>query len=283
MANIYQVRQLMYGPSVGSTTDSGTNYTTLPTTDDVTGFTHSWGEDFDTNVSEGGFYPVSSGSDLGLLDPGCPGASYRTSWKVKANGTTGESSGCQYNASKTTSVASSVWKCRMHYESGVPYSGAIKPLLPGANSVDQLYGRYIYRARLTGDDAAWGTVFDMINPNTWSTGTGEYGHPECNHTTGPHGSWIHPATLGYQAFNSNYKQRVNYTQFALGSWHTYEIRWQPGRMRLYVDGTTVYDVTTMVPATNLGFVIQCGAPGTPGSSSTALIEIDWISIYTYTG
>jgi hypothetical protein len=282
-SNIWDYQKYRYG--VGSSTAA------MPS-EDMPTFQQIWAEDFDDDVAEGGFRNLTTGSDLGKLDPASPGgALYATSFKTATNDSaTGQASGCLYSTVKTTSVSGSVFRIRMHVEGGIPYSGKFKPIPPAPLDVNQNRCRIRYRARLVASTTtAWGTVFDLINSSTWFSGTGEYGHPENNHFSGNLGSFIRPSDHVSDPNRSGnaFVVRRNAVDYGapsgLNDWHNYEILSEPGRMRLFIDDVAIWDDTTSPPTDPLGFVVQCGAGSTPPGGSEATVEIDWCVISKYIG
>lgn len=239
--------------------------------------------DFTTDVARGGFTTMTTGSDLGLLDPASPGgAAYAGAWKAKQAESPDTSGFAKYSAAKTMSVSNSILDIWLHTEAGQAYGSAMKPLLPGADPNFMGYCRVDLRMRATGVvGSGYGDVALLINNAHWPP-WGEDDWPETQ-LSGPVGGNRHFA----QATNAF--THIDASPLVTTDWHTYSIQWfaQAGVPRVIykADGTSYFDSQDRViasPPAVLGFLVQTasnGAGAVPATSEGHL-QIDWYSIWT---
>lgn len=268
------------------TTPTAPPMPTASYTSTVTGqaWQYVYGEDFTTDVALGGFTTMTTGSDLGLLNPASTGgAIYAASWKAKQNNSPDTSGNALYSAVKTMSVANSVLDMWLHKESGQAYGSAVKPLIPGGAPGPNFlpHCRVEFRMRHTGIvGSGFGCVGLLINNNFWPI-YGEDDWPETQ-LGGNVGGFRHPA----QSTNSSIP--VGGGGRVMTDWHRFAIEWLPwstgsgARVRYLVDDQVMYDTTTLVavdPAT-LGFLIQAGSNGgAVPDGAEGHVQIDWIAIW----
>lgn len=245
--------------------------------------------DFTTDVALGGFATVTTGSDLGKLDPASPGgAAYATAWKAKQAEFPDTSGFAKYSAAKTMSVSNSILDIWLHTESAQAYGSAMKPLLPQADPNFLGYCRIDFRMRSTGIvGTGFGAVALLINNNQWSQsveGWGEDDWPEVQ-LGGPVGGnrhFTHPIGV------ADTFRHVDGGGLQMTDWHTYSIQWfaQGGIPRVIykADGVTYFDSTDRVAASprKLGFLVQTASNGAGAvpSTSEGHLQIDWYSIWT---
>lgn len=270
-------RRSVYGPSsspmpTGVIVDSAIGQTWNPLTSN----------DFTTNVARGGFTTMTTGSDLGLLDPASPGgAAYSNAWKAKQAESPDTSGFAKYSAAKTMSVSNSVLDIWLHTEGGQAYGSAMKPLLPQADPNFMGYCRCDFRMRATGViGSGYGDVALLINNSHWP----QYGEDDWPETqlSGPVGGNRHYA----QATNAF--THIDATPLVTTDWHNYSIKWfaQSGTPRVqYLADNTVYfdsvDRVIAAPPGLLGFLVQTASSGAGAVSATAEahLQIDWYSIW----
>lgn len=131
------------------------------------------------------------------------------------------------------------------------------------------YGTFTFRAKLTGNapgpcillwpgDGAWpGQEFDLaeiINGTAYGT----------TH-------W--KATDGGDAYNSHFYDGLDESQ-----WHTYSLRWEPGKLTYSVDGAVAGADTAHVPAdyAHGGMNDVFGVMNRPGLNTSAIVsEVSW--------
>lgn len=260
----------------------------VPPAETVPGFERIATITFPTDVAEGGFPNVSSGSDLGAVDPASPGGiAYGHLFKTAQDESlTSDTTGARYSSKRTMSVQGGILTIHGRVIGGIPYGSKFKPWLTGMPDVNNMtYGRYVVCMRKSANDTTGGGVFDLINNNTWPNGTGEIGLFEGNGKTSRPGVWIRPSN-GLPNPN-NYKffrAAEDYGVYGdVQGWHIGEIRSQPGRVQVIVDGVVIYDDTTFPPSTPLGFVYQSGFPEVPTVSSWFKQEIKWCTISKWVG
>lgn len=239
--------------------------------------------DFTTDVALGGFTTMSTGSDLGLLNPASPGgAAYSTVFKAKQNESLDTSGFARYSAARTMSVSNSVLDIWLHTEAGNAYGSAMKPLLPQADPNFMGYCRVDFRMRATGViGSGYGDVALLINNAHWPE-WGEDDWPETQ-LSGPVGGNRHHA----QATNAF--THVDAGDLVTTDWHNFSMKWfaQSGvpRIQWLADGVTYWDSVDRIaaaPPALLGFLVQTASNGAGAVSPTAEghLQIDWYSIWT---
>jgi glycosyl hydrolase family 16/fibronectin type III domain protein len=222
-----------------------------------------------------------------------PGSAYAAAWWAYPSGWTDTSGSVgrpaaergHYDCAKTCSVSSGLLTLNLHSEAGTPYVAAPVPRLPGSSGgVDstpsgQLYGRYSVRFRATVNGPGYKTAW-LLWPDSgnWPR-DGEIDYPEGS-LDGGFAGFVH-----HQGATSGSDQtRVPSSGSAGGyaAWHEATIEWSPGRVEFLLDGASIGAVTARVPATSMHWVLQSEtevtATPTP-DTSTAVIEIDWVSVW----
>jgi hypothetical protein len=226
-------------------------------TGDLPGWHQIFADDFNSNVSTGGF----------------PGSSYSNHFTVYPDGTAdtagqhGEHS--NYYPSKVVSVNNGVLSEYVHSENGTRMTAALQPILPG----NHLYGKYSVRFRadaVAGFRAAW-----LLWPDSevWPH-DGEIDFPESD-LVDKIGGFVHrqdaTAVNDQDAFSTD----ATYT-----SWHTASIEWTPGKVRVILDGVVVGESTTRVPNTPMHWVLQTEGSRDSGPYSAGNVQIDWAVAYS---
>jgi hypothetical protein len=299
----------------GSTTTAGLHFdnfaaaaavaSAMPTTE-ISGYVIDTSCDFtEGDFAEGDIVMMTTG-DLGKINPtSVAGALYASKWKTKQTGAIPNESLSDYDAPATMSVVNGILRMRQHFVSGRGKAGAIKPLLSGSNPNGENYIAYPrirvrYRKTATpptGSTAVgWGGIaIEMIGSATdWAAGGGEYGLAEGSFVSdaqggSPLGVWVRdsdhqtlPNRSGHPQF---YRADTAGAPSGENDWHIGELRSEPGRMRVFIDGVVIYDDTVNPPIdTDLfGLLSQNGKPGTPSAGTEGLMEWDWYVVSRYVG
>lgn len=250
-------------------------------TDDLPGWTHTWAEDFDTNMALGTF----PGPYLNSVRA-YPNNYYDTSNNIAArrdNGTSG-----QYNPATVLEVKDGVMIKHLHTEGKRPQVAALVPYIGGTGKwPGQLYGRYAIRMRvpapIPGYKIAW-LLWPDSGTNTAGSpdgvgGNGEIDFPETNlKTLASVGGFVHRqnATSGTDQY------ATGNIPVDMRNWHTYVIEWSPNLVVFLLDGREVGRTIDRVPKTAMHWVIQTE---TEISSTPPAVDvkgdllIDWASIW----
>jgi hypothetical protein len=216
-------------------------------------------DDFDTDVSIGGF----------------PGTAYGKTWTAYGPGWPDTSHNGVYDASKVISVHDSLMDMFIHTDTstGIHYVSAPCPAVP----YGQTYGRYT--ARMKSDPLRQYKVAWLLWPDSevWPA-DGEIDFPEgnLNETIGAFMHYADP-NGGQSAFSSH----ANFTV-----WHTFTTEWSPGKVIFYLDGGVLGTATHEVPYHPMHYVLQTETAlsgGPPAATTQGHVLVDWVSVYTYGG
>jgi hypothetical protein len=227
--------------------------------------------------------------DFATPTPAFPGPAYAATWWAYPSGWTDTSASVgrpateqgHYDCARTCSVGGGVLALNLHSEAGTPYVAAPVPRLLGAGSAPtgQLYGRYSVRFRATANGPGYKTAWLLWPDSDNWPGDGEIDYPEGS-LDGGFAGFVH-----HQGATSGSDQmRIPSSGDAggYGAWHEATIEWSPGRVEFFLDGASIGAETARVPATPMHWVLQSEtevtATPTP-DTSTANIEIDWVSVW----
>ncbi|MCW2810110.1 MAG: hypothetical protein JWP61_568 [Friedmanniella sp.] len=257
------------------------------------GWKRLYSEDFLTPADRGSF--VNSNPNDWYLQSSHPYSrslrSYPDGW-----GTTGNVSynwaSRTANVSSTASNAPGVFRVWGHTESiggtNKSLAGAFFPVIrPDAATnqaqTAQTFGRYSVRFRTyggypsSGSGARYGSAF-LLWPANDNWAEGEVDFPEMA-WGGKINGYVHQ--MGQPWNNAHVISTQTPTD---NTWHTATIEWYPTALAFYLDGVRVSKVTTNVPQTPFRWGFQSGGhDGTPASTVTGSLQIDWITIDAYDG
>jgi hypothetical protein len=256
------------------------------------------------DVALGGFTNATSG-DLGKLNPASPGGTlYASKWKTKSVGAVPNQTNSDYDASQSMEVVNGVLRMRQRYGTdGRGKAGAIKPLFSGSNPDGENYISYPWiqvRFRkstvpASGSTAVgWGGIaIEAIGDATsWANGGGEIGVAEGEFTDdadggSPLGVWVRPSNHLPNPNDYDHFERADAAGAPSGEndWHIGEIRSEPGRLRVYIDGVVIWEDTVYPPAATdlFGLLSQNGKTGTPAAGTEGVMEWDWYVVGRYVG
>jgi hypothetical protein len=241
-----------------------------------------YAEDFNTNVSLGGFLNSTSG-DLGMFDSSSPGgAAYRDSWKSGSAMQQGTSEpNTFYDAVGTMSASNSILRTDMFVASdGTLRASKFKPIF--GNGVDFTEPTKIITRYRSGGAAGFTYVFDWIGSDAdWVAGGGELGASE----NGTNAANLHLFYRPKVADSSEYAANIDSEDIggSANDWHIVSTTWFPGvSITTEVDGAVAWSTTDRVWTTAKRWVQQGGGTATT-IGLTAFIEIDWTVAYTYVG
>jgi hypothetical protein len=225
----------------------------------LSGWRQIFAEDFNSNVSVGGF----------------PGSRYSNQFTVYPDGavdTAGQNGGpSRYFPSKVVSVYNGVLNLYLHSENGTPMGAALLPILPE----NHLYGKYSLRFR---SDAIAGFKFvSLLWPDSevwpWD---GEIDFPEGN-LTEKFLAFVH-----HQAGRAGDDQDSFISGVDFSAWHTASIEWTPGKVRFLLDGAVIGESTTRIPNTSMHWVLQAESclSNCPGTYGSGYFQVDWVAAYS---
>jgi beta-glucanase (GH16 family) len=218
----------------------------------VPGFNLVFSDDFNTPAAAGQFLNVYS-SKWGTYDG------------FKDTGHLGMYS------NNVISVAGGALDMYLHTENGVPQVAAPVPFIHGGWGGQQ-YGRYSVRFRadsLPGYKTAWLLWPDSDN---WSDGEIDFPEGDLNGTI---------YAFDHEVGNpSNNAMAVN-TGASFTDWHTATTEWTPAGVKFYLDGNLVGS-STVSPSVPMHLILQTETSGAPDASVAGHVQIDSISIWSYT-
>ena len=223
------------------------------TAGNVPGFKLVFNEDFNQNAAAGQFlnvYGSKWGTYNGFRDTGGVG---------------------QYS-NNVISVANGVLDMYLHTENGVPQVAAPVPFINGSWG-GSLYGRYSVRFRadsLPNYKTAWLLWPDS---NNWSQGEIDFPEGELNSTI-----WA----FNHQVGNPSQNAMAVGTGASFTSWHTATTEWTPAGVKFYLDGNLVGS-SPVSPSAPMHMVLQTETSGSPSASVAGHVQIDSVSIWSYTG
>jgi Glycosyl hydrolases family 16 len=173
-----------------------------------------------------------------------------------------------YDPATTTWISGGYLHLRMWRGTGDIHSAAVYP--KAANNVK--YGRFIEVVRVSKVAQGYKSAHLL-----WPVGNAdnEVDFPENEWTTSP-SAYVH-----YGGSSVSFGTNISWSD-----WHTYEIRWQPGRLDFYIDGKLVGDTARGVPDVNMSWIIQnesaLQGPSAP-VNSYAQMDISYVEYDKYTG
>jgi hypothetical protein len=147
--------------------------------------------------------------------------------------------------------------------------------MSGAKASTQIYGKYVYRARLDPGYDWYGMFLLWPNSQNWPTdgeidnceyGAGDVGRTHCAMTV----HWA-PNNLQTQS-----QATGDFTQ-----WHIFTVIWLPTSITYQIDGQTVWVETQHVPNDPMWPAFQ--TQGNGDASQLGAEYVDYIRIYRYTG
>lgn len=281
----------------------------IPVSTDLGGGTwhQVFSNDFDYTVPIGGVVPASDGKSL---NPACYAAlntdindwctfyadNTNSSWGEKTSALESDEPGypgtylshAKWYPSKTVSFADSCFKVYLHAENlgtatdyGLGAAMLIRNNFTGADSYKRgPYLRYQFRMRHTGhtgltdgQTSYWTSVPLAIDSANWPA-NGEFDWPEMDANKYYRGHY-HPAATPNETW------AVPDRPESAKDWHTCTVEWVPGRVRYWVDDQLAYDTTDRVPSGQMAVVMQHEQNWRAGIGS-AVMEMDWLSIWAYT-
>jgi Glycosyl hydrolases family 16 len=173
-----------------------------------------------------------------------------------------------YDPATTTWISGGDLHLKMWRGTGDIHSAAVYPRAAD----DVRYGRFIEVVRVSKVAQGYKSAHLL-----WPVGhaDNEVDFPENEWTTSP-SAYVH-----YGGSTVSFDTNISWT-----GWHTYEIRWQPGRLAFYTDGKLVGDTTRGVPDVHMSWIIQnesaLQGPSAPVNSH-AQMDISYVEYDKYTG
>lgn len=223
---------------------------------DLPGFKQIFTDDFTTDVPRGSF----------------PG-SYARKWGAYSGH--GDTFGGGVYNPDIISTDNGKMDLYLNKQNGKGQVSAPVPMVNGEwNS--QTYGKYTVRFRsdaLPGYRTAW-----LLWPSSGKWKEGEIDFPE-GALNGSIEGYNH--CIGNPSVNCSWaKTGVSYT-----SWHTASVEWTPSAVSMYLDGKRVMYSTSAIPSTPMRWVLQTESTTSDTSRMTknGHLEIDWVTMYDYTG
>lgn len=221
-------------------------------------------DDFNTDVPIGGF----------------PGSVYKSRWAVYPDGGLDTFGVAKHAPSKILHVSNSILTWDFHTEGGYPLIANALPRItgPGADGYKGIkYGRFTARIRSEQPVAGYLPAFLLWpDSNRWPA-QGEVDWPGGDLTETISGTFIH-AHAG-SAIRDPFPTSARWN-----AWHTVTIDWQPGVVRMYLDGSVVGRSTKEIPADPMHWVLQVDSTeGGPkaAASATGNLQVDWVSVWAY--
>jgi hypothetical protein len=245
-------------------------------TGDLPGWRYLLGEDFDTDVPLGGF----PGPYAGKVDVYPP-----TYFDTSRNTARPAAQWGQYDAARVVSVSEGVLRKRLHTEGVRPKVAALVPRLPGVPLngpwTYQTYGRYSVRARVTNPMPGYKFAWLLWPLSNNSAVDGEIDYPERNFDSLAYvNAFVHHAP-STPALNQHGSGSI---LCDLTKWHTFTLLWEPGIVRVLLDGLTVWYDTDRIPASPMRWVLQTETAITatpPAPDVQGDVEIDWLAVWAY--
>lgn len=171
------------------------------------------------------------------------------------------------------SVQNGLLDLNLHKENGRPQVAAPGPITtPGQPWVGQTYGKYSVRFRsdpLSGYKTAW-----LLWPDSNVWNQGEIDFPE-----GP----LNGKMMAFNHCVNKPTQNCTWvdTQTTYTDWHTLSIEWTPTRVSFVMDGQLIGNDTKNVPSKPMHWVLQTETSGPNPVTQDGHLQIDWVSVYTY--
>lgn len=170
-------------------------------------------------------------------------------------------------------VANGALEMNLHSVNGRAQVAAPVPLVNGRWG-GQTYGKFSVRFKsdsLPGYHAAW-----LLWPDSENWNEGEIDFPEGD-LGGQIEGYVH--CIGNPSANCGW----THTGTPFTGWHTADIEWTPQRVTFTLDGRQVL-TSTHVPHTPMHWVLQTESGSSRVDPAVAgKVQIDWVSIYTWTG
>lgn len=179
-----------------------------------------------------------------------------------------------YYTTKIARVTDGVLRLNLHQENGMNLVSALVPQPKG-----QTYGKYTIRYRVANHQQGVGFKQEWV---LWPLSDAFPADGAINLET-EFGSPITGKVVYANHDGSLPDREVHQTGVTLNNWHTASIEWTPGRVEFFIDGVSKGVSTTKIPAKSLFWVIQtasCSA-SCPLPGAQADVEIDWLTIYSY--
>lgn len=284
--------------SVGTTDPAAIPARDLAGTNGATSFTWKLRNynDFATPVPLGGIYPVSTGSDLGLLDPACAAypayGSGPNGFKVKQALSPDTAGNAKYSAIDTMSISNSMLNINLHVDpTNGPLGSAFKPLNQSDADPNYFtYGRWACRWRAVADPLLggavtgtnWGAVSFAIPDNAHFPIDSEMDWLETGLVNSNPGGFWHP---GGDTINDSIA-KTGVGGVPISQFHIPIIEWFPdpagARIRWYDNGTLAFETTTDTPFSpaKLGWLLQTASSGgVPTGSGN--VQVDWFVQWDY--
>ena len=147
--------------------------------------------------------------------------------------------------------------------------------MSGNQASTQIYGKYVYRARLNAGYDWYGMFLLWPASGNWPI-DGEIDN--CEFDAGDVARADCAMTVHWGADNQQ-TQAVATRDFT--QWHTFTVIWLPGSITYQIDGQTVWVDTQHVPTDAMFPAFQ--TQGNGDASQLGAYDIDYIHIYKYTG
>jgi beta-glucanase (GH16 family) len=211
-------------------------------------------DDFDTDVAAGSF----------------PGP-YHDRWHSYDG--FADTSGLGFYDRNIMSVSDSVLDLHLQTKGGRPLGAAPVPLV-GGQWGGQLYGRFSIRMRADPVPGFGMASLLWSDREIWEEGEVNFPEGALNSTVKAFNHCIgDPSKTCYEANTG-----VEFDQ-----WHTYTMEWTPGRIQYFLDDELVGETTNNIPSESMHWVIQTGTTdAVPSPGAEGHLEIDWVTIHTYT-
>lgn len=218
------------------------------------GWRQVFAEDFTSRVPRGGF----------------PGP-YASRW-MSYHGFSDTRGGGDYNQ-RIIEIGDGVLDLHLRTENGRAQVAAPIPLV-GGDWGGQTYGKFTVRfraERLPGFYLAW-----LLWPDSEVWADGEINFPEGN-LGGTMAGYVH--CVGNPSRNCAW----TYTGVPFTGWHTADLEWTPSGITMALDGRTVL-TTAHAPTKPMHWVLQTEtASSKPDPAVEGHVQIDWVTIYRWTG
>jgi hypothetical protein len=170
------------------------------------------------------------------------------------------------------SVKNGVLDMFLHKKNGRPQVAAPAPIVTTPWE-GQTYGKFSVRFKseaLSGYKTAW-----LLWPDSNNWSEGEIDFPE----GGLNGKmWAFNHCVGNPSKNCSWVD----TQTTYTDWHTASVEWTPTRVTFVLDGQVVGNDTKNIPTKPLHWVLQTEtSSSTPNITRDGHLQIDWVTVYTY--